>query len=556
MDNRADRLNNRAEEVIHLHDTEEGKMANFRNLCQQVADLMYPSSNDITVIRSPGTDLSLDIRDPTGLTALNKAAAGYIANWMPKDRQFFGIRIMDREAGELEVAKRWTALATQIAHDELFASNYQKQLQQTVKGLLAFGLSCSWSDFPAKLRKLNFKNWHIGSFIFKENSEGVPDCVSVKFTKTARQACEEWSNPGEKVIDAASDLKTESKPFEFIHIVRPRINRNRWLIDNLNKPYESLVINATEKIIVDESGFDEQPFTVCRWELSEDKFGRGQGMAMLSLVKELQQMHKDLLEMGNRFNRFPMEVVRDNLENDEVDLSPDAKNYVSQLDSIRPIAMGATGNFPVTMEILQFYQNMVKNDGFYNDIFGQFRAMKGDRRVQLELELRNQEGMDALVSAVSNVESEGFTPQLTRSVLLLLRKTRNGRTIIPTPPPELAGQTFGIEYNGRLAMEAKKYQARGFIQFSQFAANFKEIYPEIQDVINVPRTTTDVALAMGMKVEHLNTPEEMEAIQVKRQQNEQMMKQLAQMQAQSQAYKNTQKSPEEGSPAEQQMQGA
>jgi len=539
-------MDNKAEEIISLHAAEEGKMMSFRNLCQQVADLMYPSSNDITIIRSPGSDLSLDVRDPTSLFALDKAAAGYIANWIPKDRLFCGIRLMDRDMAELDVAKRWTAVATQVLHDELFSSNYMQQLQQTVKGLLAFGPANSYSEFSANLGSLNFKNMHIGSFVFKENSRGVPDCVSVKFSKTARQLCEEFSNPGQKVIEAASELKTESKVFEFIHIVRPRIRRNRWLVDSLNMPYESIFVNVPEKIVVEESGFDEQPYTVSRWELSTDKYGRGRGMAMLSLTKDLQQMHKDLIEMGNRFNRFPLEVVRDNVENDEVDLSGDAKNYVSQVGSIVPVGNGITGNFPVTMEILQFYQNMIKNEGFYNDIFSQFRSLKGDRRVTLELELRNQEGLDQLVSAVSNIESEHFTPQLTRVVLLLLR---NGR--IPAPPAELRGQAFGIEYMGKLALAAKQYQARGFVQFSQFADNFKELYPEIRDIINVPRTIPDVAIAMGMKAEHLNTPEEMEELRAKRQQTEQLMKQMAQMQAESQAYKNTQKSAEEGSPASQ-----
>ena len=539
----------KAEEIISLHNHEETKVDNFRDLCQQVADLMYPSNNDITTTKAPGTDLYQDIRDPTSLFALDKATAGYIANWIPKDRLFFGIRIMDRQVAETDVAKRWTALATQIAHDELFASNYMQQLQQSVKSLLAFGPCCSFSEFSPVLRSLNYKNWHIASYVFKENSRGVPDCVSIKFKKTARQLCEEFENPGEKVTEAAGDLRTESKQFEFIHIVRPRIRRNRWLIDNLNKPYESIFVNVDEKIIVEESGFDEQPYTIARWEISTDKFGRGRGMAMLSLTKVLQQMQKDLLEMGNRFNRFPMEIVRDDLENDEVDLSPDAKNYVSKVGSIVPIGNGITGNFPVTKDILIMYQDMIKNEGFYNDIFSQFRSLQGDRRNELELELRNQEGLDQLVSSVSNVESEFFTPQLTRSVLLLLR---NGR--IPPPPPELRGQEFGIEYMGKLAMAAKQYQARGFVQFSQFAATFQELYPELKYVVNVPRTMPDVATAMGMKVEHLNTPEEIEELKARDEEKEQMAIQMAQMEAESKAYKDTQKSPEEGSPAEQMAQ--
>lgn len=538
-------MTTRAEEIINLHQREEDKMFDFRNLCQQVADLMYPSYNDITVTTTPGRDLSLDIRDPSALFALDKAAAGYIANWIPKDRLFCGIRIMNRRMAEMDVAKRWTALATQILHDELFASNYMQQLQQTVKCLLAFGLANSYSEFSTKLKSLNFKNWHLKTYIFKENSRGVPDCVSCKFTKTARQLCEEFSNPGELVTQSASELKTESDTYDFIHIVRPRINRNRWLVDSLNMPYESLYVNVKEKIIVEEGGYDHQPYTVSRWEYSTDKYGRGRGTTVLSLTKELQQMHKDLIEMGNRFNRFPLEVVRDDLENDEVDMSPDAKNYVRKLNTIGAVNNGITGNFPVTKEILEYYRDMIANDGFYNNIFNQFRALKGDRRVQLELELRNQEGLDELVSSVSNIESEYFTPQLTRCVILLLK---NGR--IPPPPEELRGQDFSIEYQGKLALAAKQYQARGFVQFSQFITNFKDIYPEAGDIINLDRTIPDVALAMGMKVEHLNTQEEIDQKRQKRQQDEQMMQQLAQMQAESEAYKNTQKAPEAGSPAE------
>ena len=534
----------RAKEIINLHNVEENKMMNFRNLCQQVADLMYPSYNDITVTTTPGRDLSQDVRDPSALFALDKAAAGYIANWIPKDRLFFGIRIANRQIAEMDRTNRWCALAAQVAHDEIFASNYMEELQQTVKCLLAFGLANSYSEFSPVLRSLNFKNWHLSTYIFKENSRGTPDCVSIKFKKTARQLCEEFNSPGQKVIEAASELKTESKQFEFIHIVRPRIKRNRWLIDNLNKPYESVFVNVSEKIVVEEGGYDEQPYTISRWEHSTDKFGRGRGMTVLSLVKELQQMHKDLLEMGNRFNRFPLEVERDNLENDEVDMSPDAKNYVRKIGAIAAINNGVTGNFPVTREILEYFRDMVKNDGFYNDIFSQFRSLKGDRRVTLELELRNQEGLDQLVSSVSNVESEYFTPQLTRVVVLLLK---NGR--VPPPPPEVMGQDFGIEYMGKLALAAKQYQARGFVQFSQFLTNFKDVYPEAGDIINLDRTIPDVALAFGMKAEHLNTADEIAQMREERKAKEEMMEQIAQMQAQSEAYKNTQKSPEAGSPA-------
>lgn len=535
----------RAVEIIRMAEHEEAKAANFKSLYQEVADLMYPCENQITTKGTPGQDKSRDIRDPTGIIGLDKGTSGFIAEWIPKDRQFCGILVKNKIVAELDHIKRWCSIAVRILHEELFESNYMQQLQQTIKATMGFGTGCSFSEWNSKTLGLNFKDYHISTYTIKQNAQGRVDTMILTYEQTARQVSGEFANPGEQVLKAVSDTRTESDLFKIIHIVRPRIERNVMFVDNLNMPFESVFVNVKEKIVIDEGGFEEFPFAVPRWEKSSfEKYGRGRGTVMLSAVKELQQMRKDLVECGNRWNNPSRWQIDDDIEG-TLNNSPGALNHYFRANAAGSLDSQLNGNFPITKDILEFQQNFIKNEGFYNDIFLHFRNLKGDRRNELELTLKNEEGLDQLVAPVINIESEFFTPQLTRSILLLIR---NGR--IPPPPPELRGQLFGIEYMGKLAMAVKQYQARGFMQFSEVLGALNPIFPEAKDMINVDRALPDIAIAMGVKTEHLSTPEEIVEKRAKRAQDELEQKLAMAAQVGAEAYNKVTKAPEAGSPAE------
>lgn len=533
----------RAEKIIRMAEQERSKAQNFLSLYQQVADLMYPLENQITGTTTPGQDKSLDIRDPTAIFALDDMVAGLIGTWIPAGRLFFGIRIKNRETSEIDRVKRYLALATQIAHDEMFESNFMLQLHDTVKALCAFGTGNLYSEWNNKTLSLNYKDHHISTFTIKQDSKGRVDTNILSYNLTARQATDEFKNPGEQVINAAGDTKKESDVFPFIHIVRPRIDRNVMFVDNLNMPFESLYVNKKEKIIVEEGGFDEFPFAVPRWEKSScEKYGRGRGTTLLSAVKELQQMHKDFVECGNRWNNPTLETIDNNIEG-EITTSPGGINHVTELNSIQGLQNKLAGNFPITKEMFEFQQQIVK-EGFYNDIWRQFGQLKGDRRVTLEIEARLKEGLRRLVSPVTRMEAELFTPCITRTVLLLIR---NGR--IPYPPPELRGKAFGIEYQGELAMAMRDFQARAFNRFAQTLVALDPVFPGAKDVINMDRALPDIGITYGLKAEHLSTPEEIAQARQIRQQELQQQKLMMAAQVAGKAYKDASGKAEEGSPA-------
>ncbi len=539
-------MTDRAKEVIKEQGREEQNASNFRNLYQEVADHMLPHENQITSFRTPGEDKSKQIFDPTAMLDLQDMASGLSAAFFPPGEISYGLTVKNRDIANMDVVKRYLALATQISHDELFASNFMLQLNETLSSLIGFGTGNLFSDFPDETLSLNYKDWDISFYTIKQNSAGIVDTVIIKYALTARQAIQEFGdNAGVKVLLAASKTETESDRFEFIHRVKPRTKRNPRLSGFLNMPFESLYVNKVEEIIVDEGGFLEFPYAVARWKKSSnEKYGRGQGTIALSVSKELQQMHADFVECGNKWNNPPRETLANAVEG-PVDVRPGANNLVTQMNSIKALDNGIKGNFPITKEMLEFLQDIIHRI-FFVDVFAPLANLPGDRRTTVEIRERIKQAYKKLASPVYRLQSELFTPVITRSVLLLIR---NG--VIPYPPRELQGQGFGIEYVSELALAMRDQQSRAFLQFADLVTVLDPVFPGAKDIINIDRALPDIAFTYGMKVEHLSTAEE---ITDQREQRAALLAQkqaLEMAQAAGQGYSQTTKAPEEGSLAEQ-----
>ena len=535
----------KAVEIIKEQEREEILAANFRNLYQDVADQMLPRENQIIGVRTPGEDKSKQIFDPTAMLDLQDMVSGLSAAFFPPGELAFGLTVKDRQLANVDAVKRYLALASQITHDELFASNFMLQLNETLSSLIGFGTGNLYSEWVAGTG-LNFKDWDVSFYTIKQNSAGLVDTVIIKYPLTARQAVQEFGgdNVGEKVLDAYKNADTVSKVFPFIHRVRPRGERNPNFTDFLNMPFESLYVNVDEQKLVDEGGFDEFPYAVPRWKKSSnEKYGRGQGTIALSVSKELQQMHADFVECGNKWNNPPREVL-DNAVEGRVDVRPGADNRVTAMNSIRALDEGLRGNFPITKDMLEFVQAIIHRI-FFKDVFAPLAELTGDRRTTLEIRERVKQAVKKLAGPIYRLQSELFTPIITRSVLLLIR---NG--VIPYPPAELEGRGFGIEYISELALAIRDQQSQAFIQLADLVSALDPVFPGAKDIINIDRALPDIAFTFGTKVEHLSTREEIE--ETRRVRAEQLAEQKAieAAQALAQGYGQTTKAPEEGSLAE------
>jgi hypothetical protein len=391
---------------------------------------------------------------------------------------------------------------------------------------------------------LNYRDYDIGQFVIFENSKGRIDGVMVEFEFTAIQAFDEWDErAGETVVKIMRDPdeKKHQEKFKFIWVIRPRRERNRTLLDNVNMPFESVIVSREDQVIVEEGGFMEFPGGLGRWtQSSNEKWGRGQGTFALSAVRELQVVKKDVTECANKWNNPALEVL-ESFEG-EVRTGPGATNWVVEANSIRAIDQGVRGNFPISKEYLEMEREEVKKM-FFNDVFVQLRDLKGDRRTRLEIRERLAEGLQRLGTAWGRITEEWLTPLVTRDILLLMR---NGE--LPPLPPEMQGRAFKIQYIGRLAMELKSQQARGWQQWVAFGADVDNIFPAT-DNVDFDSGYRRLGETLGVAVEDMASEDEIAAKREQRAQLQAQERALAVAQAAAQGYSQTKDAAEEGSAA-------
>lgn len=533
----------KVDELISLYNTAESASSNFRTLFQNTADLIFPHENQITTIQTPGTEKTTSLFDETGVLALQDMVSGLSINLFPPGQRFYNIVMSDKRLNSLESVKRALSLITDISHEKRTNSNFMLQANETLKSICAFGTGNLYSEWIPGVG-LNYRDYDIGLYVIMENNQGRVDVMMIKVPYTARQAYQEWGDDaGENVVKFANDEKKQNEIFYFLRIVRPRKNRNPALLDNMNMPFESFDVNVKEKLIVKEGGYEDFPFAVPRWSKSSyEVWGRGQGTFALPSVRMLQTMSKDLIECANKHNNPPLEVLES--FDGEVKVFPGATNFVRDIPSIRAIDRNAMGNFPYTKEFVEWKQEQIRKL-FFNDIFVQLANLKGDRRTTTEIRERLAEGLQRLGPPVGRLQEEWLNPMVIRDIMLLLR---NGE--LPPLPPEIQGQSFKVEYVGRLAMELKSQQAQGFLKWVGYGAEMEGVFPGVTDNVNYDVGYRRLGETLGVNAEDIATPDEIEQKRKARQEQIEAEQALQAAQVAGQAYGQTTKSPEKNSPAE------
>ncbi len=532
----------RAIELLAVFDKTWNSLAdsNFRNIYQEVADVMFPRENRITTTRSPGEVIGREIIDTTGITSSIDMAAGLSINLFPPGDKFYNVLMSDTELNDIPAIKQALGRITEISHEKRIASNFMLQANETVRSLGTFGTGNMFSEWLPGVG-LNYKDYDIGMYTFLENEQGLVDTMMIEFEFTAKQAFQKWGkDAGETVLKKAEEAKSMGDDFKFVWITRPRDLAKQIGDQNTAMPFESIFISRTDNVIVEESGFPEFPFQVPRWtKSSNEKWGRGVGTFAVGIVNALQVEKQALIDNGELHNNPPKEVL-DTFDG-EVGVSPGDLNWVAQIGSIRAIEQQALGNFAITKDILEMDQQIVRKM-FFLDAFNQLEQLKGDRRNELEIRSRLAEGLRKLVMPVGRIQTEWLTGQVTRDIKLLERNNVFGEL-----PPEMQGRNFKIEYVGRLALELQSAQSIGWLRWVQEGMQIAEIDRGVLDNIDVDGGFRRRGITLGVSVDDMASIEERTAKREQRAQEEAAAKAAIIAEGAAKAYGQTTKAPETGS---------
>jgi hypothetical protein len=566
-------MSDKAQEIIAMRDMEVQKLSNWKPMWQDASDLVYPREDQIMAKTMAGEDKSRKRIDSTAVESSKLMASGLAASLnVTTGQKFFGFKAVNPSLSENNNVGRWCWLATQLLHEALYASNIILHIVQSFRSLVVFGTNCIYSEWDAAGGQLNFKDHAISTYTIKENNHGDVDTVILTYKFTARQVIQEFGkkNVSKKILEDASSLKSESKKFEFIRIVRPRTDLNPLFEDNKNMPFECVNVDVDAIDIVhgvndegyeNETGYEEFPFHVARWEKgATEKYGRGQGTDNISDIRMLQQQLRDFNDVCEK-KGFPALEILESFEG-TVNLSKGAQNFVREKGTINPVNPNATGELQAMWQAIQEQRKLIKGY-FYQDVFTPITQLEGTHRTALEIEQRRQEGLRLLAAPVMNIQSELLTPLIMRCVMLLIR---NGR--IPQPPLEMMKVTgrsktsieveidkkqLGIEYIGPLALALSNQAAQGSEGWVGMLSDLAKIKPDALDYVNWDNAIPRWAQARGVNVADVATAEQIAAIREERAKQMQMQQAAQMAETAGKTYKDASGAPEQGSPAEQLM---
>jgi len=531
----------KAEEIIDLRNRELQLQGNIRSLWQQTANKLYPYVQ-INATYETGSIRTTEIYDQTPMLDAEDMVSGLKQILIPAGQPFYAIKTSNITSDSIQ---RYISMLTEVSHEAIYKSNFITEFDEVLRSLIIFGPASIFSEWTPRTG-LNYKNCVLGSYQFIENSKKLVDGIILTIKYTPRQAIEEFGDKvGREVMDAFAEPKKQNDLFNFIYLVRPRkiVNPNLSQSFSGNMPWESIIVNEKEKLIVEEGGFPEFPYHSARWKRpANEKHGRGIGTELLPQIKVLDKSMRNWIDVGNLWAVPPMEVLYS--VDGPVRITPGAKNIVQEMNSIRALDSNLNGNFPINEKSLDRQQDLIHR-AFFRDAFSPLQDLTGDRRTTLEIRERIKQTWHKIGPPIARVWYELLDSCVTRSILLLIR---NG--VVEPPPAELQGTNFGLEFVGPFALELRSQQAKAFQEWAIFVSEMESAFPGATDNVDPDDAIMRMGRTFGVNAEDMATEEERDEKRRIRAEKEQAQLALQAAQVAGQAYPGATKAPEENSPAE------
>jgi hypothetical protein len=512
------------------------------NVWREVRQYVYPTYSDFL---HEGGARGVSIFDTTAIEARKRLAAG-MYNWMaPPDKRWFELVPEDDELAKDEEVKDFFSEVTKIISFAMANSNWATVLIQVLNNL-ACGLDGVVYCEDGGNLPLNFRSFPVETVCYSENSKGKVDTVFREFKMTARQIVQEFGNEDlpEKIRTCAADSKRMDDSFTILHAVFPRSNRQEDMLDNKNMPYADCYIELESKKIIYESGFEEYPFAVCRFDKSDNEtYGRGPGLDMLPDIKMLNRMRQSYIIASER-QADPSYMVPDgSLVGKEFNKDPGGVIvYKPDINGAKPEVLVNAANLTKLYQDIEAEREKIKM-GFYWDIFDPLGDLKSITAT--EAEIRNEGKMIPFAPIAGNLHSELFRVIIHRVFGICSR-----RGMLPEPPQKLIDNPdYKIEFVSKIALSIKKIESLGWLQTEASLANMLAIKPDVADNFDLDEVARDMAMNNGANPKWLKPVKEVAEARAARAQQQQQMQSAETMLAGASALgNNLGKAPEPGSP--------
>jgi len=409
-------------------------------------------------------------------------ARGLYSNLTPPGAQWFKISCRDKKLSEIEEVKTWFNKSSETLFMLLADSNFNMEICEAFEDL-------GWAGFvnmyvePDAVRKFRFCNLHVSEFYCQENAQKEIDTVYREFKLTARQLVEMFGAEGDTIpkkiaeLAASTDFAKQTQQFSVIHAVYPNRERQRDsngnpLPDNKNKAFRSIYVCRDEKAIIRESGYDDNPHTVARFEKkSKSIYGFSPCRRIRRTAMTMNKVWWTVLKMGDKLVDPPvmMDAAAYRGLTPQFFQNPGAVNmYDSSAagGNGKPEFLQIPSQLPYGIEILNLLKNDIEKAYFVNlfQMLQQLYEQSKTQRTAYEVMQLVAEKMAMVIPVVGRLLEELLGPIILKCWRIAYRAGAFGQCPVvglnkePLPADLLP---VDVSFDSPLALAAKQAVSKG-----------------------------------------------------------------------------------------------
>jgi hypothetical protein len=419
---------------------------------------------------------------------------------------------------------QWLARCADIVAQILSASNFNQAVYSVFADLAVFGTGGVYIEevgFESDRQSVvNFVSATIGSFVFECGANGQPNALYRKLKMTACQLAE---NFGAKTLHrdiadclgAGASAQSRTKEWEILHAVFRRVEtsdhtrpRKGVLCAPARRPWASVFVDITHKVLIENGGMYEQPFALCRLFLANGEvFGRSPADAAMPDIMFLNELkravlvsvHKALNPTWGLPDDYP--YILDNRPGGRI-------FYDAQKGANSIVRYPETGNVDSARAEAQEAKASIRR-WFFADMFEMFTNESELRRQKTAEEVRmmNREKLARFAPLFFRISTEFLQPLLERVFEICARQQ-----LLP-PPPDLGGDiSYTIVFQSRLALALRAVQSAALLDSVQALTAFSQLSPDVAHVVKWREAARDFVTNSGVNAAFIRSDAEIDAI--------------------------------------------
>jgi hypothetical protein len=466
-----------------MKQTLQGQASVWKDRCQRVAELIYPSKANITFTRNTGAGVDRDVTlcDSTAIVSRRILAHAIHSTVFNPSVRWLRLKVRGlKDAGK--ESKAWLQRYEALFLDTLAETNYYPEALEMCNDYVTFG--------PGVLEILEKFDRSLGRFVpvfrardprgylYAENYYGVVDEIFHTQKMSVKQILERFpkAEQSEKIQDKVKQDKYYDE-MNVVHYCGPKRES-----DESGKPYVAFYYLEEDKAfgyLNDGEGYDYFPFLVPRFEPQSDSpYANSPGMDAYPTVRSLNDAVYLLLESYEKTVNPPSKVSKGNLPEP---LNSLPAGITEMIDINEHAVIGENYRLDGADMIINNLRRMIEKIFYIDQI--QFPSLQDKNTYMKATE----------VTARVNINQWIMSPSYTRMTIehhkplidaldVFFRKY-GYFDIIGEPPEEIQGRYFDIEMVGpmRAAQDAQRAQANEYVLNTvvQLAQAPEEAVPEL-----------------------------------------------------------------------------